>query len=156
MDSRADSLERLGAFLARVHDLTTVDSANELAELDLSFSQARILALLASTGSQLPIHVIADRMNLTLPSAGRNVDRLVRLGLAERDECTQDRRVKLVQLSARGRELADRRMDHCQRVLEALLDPLSDADHDRLLDALAPLTSDLPARGTACGPKGTS
>lgn len=156
MPTRADVLDRLGAFLARMHDLTDVDSGNELADMDLAFSQARILGLLASCDSSLAIHEIADRMRLTLPSAGRNVDRLVRLGLVERVESADDRRVKLVSLSPAGLDLVKRRMDHCRRVLEAMLDPLSAADHDRLFDALAPLTADLPARDLACGSKGTS
>jgi len=154
--NRDDVVNRLGAFLARMHDLTAVDSGNELADLDLAFSQARILGLLSCADGPLAIHAIAERMNLTLPSAGRNVDRLVRLGLAERDEKADDRRVKLVQLSAGGRDLVERRMDHCHRVLEAMLEPLSGADHDRLFEALAPLTSDLPAHDLVRGSKGTS
>lgn len=86
-------------------------------------------------------------MKLTLASAGRNVHRVVRAGLVERQESYVDRRVKLVSLSSAGVELSRRQHERGRGALQRLIAPLSDNDAQRLLEALAPLL------GEPCDPR---
>lgn len=61
------------------------------ADIDLTFSQVRMLMVLAHADAALPITRIAVRLGLTLASAGRNVDRLLHEELVERNEDVRDR-----------------------------------------------------------------
>ncbi|NEW45728.1 MarR family transcriptional regulator [Nocardia cyriacigeorgica] len=129
-----DALER---FLTGLFSASRSDSADKLVELDLSLSQARTLFVLGHDDrQQLPIHAIAERLSLSVTAAGRNVDRLVRLGLATRDESPEDRRVKLVGLSEHGREVIHDQMMCHREALDQLVERLPDDVRDDLHAAI--------------------
>ena len=56
---------------------------------------------------RLPVNTIGPIVDLTPGSISIAVDRLVAKGLVSRVESTQDRRVRIVALSARGKALID-------------------------------------------------
>ncbi|MDP9821251.1 MarR family winged helix-turn-helix transcriptional regulator [Nocardioides massiliensis] len=115
-------------------------------EIDLTFNQARTLMVLEHTAHPMPIGQIAQLLGLTLPSAGRNVDRLVRLDLVERHEDPEDRRVKLVELTAKGRELVDLKVDCHRASTTSFLADHTDEDRAALVAALRPfIRQDDPA-----------
>jgi len=70
----------------------------------LTPSKLRALDLLAEHG-ELRIGELADRLGVDDTTATRLVDRLERLGLAERGSVEGDRRATAVELSADGQEL---------------------------------------------------
>ncbi|RLV54981.1 MarR family transcriptional regulator [Aeromicrobium phragmitis] len=107
--------------------------------MDLSFSQARTLFTLAQTDGPLAIGDIAKLVSLSVAAAGRNVDQLVKLGLVERTECDQDRRVKIVALTDKGVELARAHLDAKRDSVRHMLDRLDLDQCERLSEALAPL-----------------
>lgn len=90
---------RLGRTLALRH--------SPLFTANLTMRQLHVVMLLScspsTSGRQL-----ARQLDVSLGTVTGLVDRLVRLGLADRHEDPFDRRVRRIQLTASGRELVDR------------------------------------------------
>jgi MarR family 2-MHQ and catechol resistance regulon transcriptional repressor len=70
----------------------------------LGDSDFRVLEVLLHKGA-LPVNTIGPIVNLTPSSISIAVDRLVAKGLVSRVESTEDRRVRIVTLTLRGRDL---------------------------------------------------
>lgn len=120
------------------------------ADLDLTFTQVRVMMLLAYVNQSLRISSVAARLNLTFASAGRNVDRLLHEDLVERNEDPQDRRVKLVRLTPRGQVLVSEYFAFHRQAIVDFSHRLSPADRIRLANALIPvLASDVLFRPPA-------
>lgn len=139
MDEADELYARLEEFLRRTFALVEGDAVGRLLDLDVSFSQARTIFVLAHVAEPLPISEIARRLGMSQAAAGRNVDQLVHLGIAERQESPDDRRVKLVCLSPTGLEIADQHIEHKRQAIRALSRRLPVADCRRLSAALAPI-----------------
>src|SRR6476620_4909026 len=75
-----------------------------LEETGLGLSDFAVLEALLHKGP-LPVNVIGPKVNLTPGSISVAVDRLVAKGLASRAECSQDRRVRIVALTPRGKSV---------------------------------------------------
>jgi len=129
----------LESFLQRVFSLAEADALDLLIELDLSFTQARTMFVLAHACESMPINEIAQRLGVSVAAAGRNVDQLVKLGIANRHENPDDRRVKLVSLSTRGLEVADQHVEQKRRALRGFVDRLPAATCHDLTEALRPI-----------------
>ena len=134
-----DLSDCLEEFLRRLFSLAETNAMDSLVELDISFPQARTMFVLAHIAEPVPISEIARRLGYSQAAAGRNVDQLVRLGVVERRESTDDRRVKLVSLSPRGFEIADQHIEHKRQAIRAVAERLPAADRDRLTAALRPI-----------------
>lgn len=104
------------------------ESADRLPGSALTFSQARVLLVVGTATGPLPINVIADRAGVSVATAGRHTDRLVRGGLLSRDECSTDRRVRLITTAERGREVLaahlEYRRDALRRFVRRLPEPV--------------------------------
>src|SRR5882724_3704707 len=74
----------------------------DLEESGLGDSDFRVLEVLLHKGP-LPVNVIGPKVNLTPGSISVAVDRLVAKGLVSRIECSEDRRVRIVALTPRGK-----------------------------------------------------
>jgi DNA-binding MarR family transcriptional regulator len=116
---------------------------------ELSFTQLKLMYVLANAREPLPIGRIAELTGGSLPSTGRAVDALVRHELADRSEDPDDRRVKLVQITKLGdsamREIFESRIS----ALRELLGQLTRDELAHLTGALTPLLATLPGRGEA-------
>ena len=75
-----------------------------LEESGLGLSDFAVLEVLLHKGP-LPVNVIGPKVNLTPGSISVAVDRLVAKGLVSRAESTQDRRVRIVALTSRGKSV---------------------------------------------------
>src|SRR5438477_10134685 len=84
-----------------MHAITRHALAN-LDESGLGDSDFRVLEVLLHKGP-LPVNVIGPKVNLTPGSISVAVDRLVAKGLASRAESPDDRRVRIVALTPRGK-----------------------------------------------------
>lgn len=135
-DVRDDLLACLESFFARVFSLAEGDAANLLVELDLSFTQARTMFILGHTDGPLAIGEIAKRLGLSTAATGRNVDTLVKLGILERQESPDDRRVKLVSLSDRGWQIADQQFEEKRRAVRAFVRRVPEPQAAALTSAL--------------------
>ncbi|MET0862958.1 MAG: MarR family transcriptional regulator [Nakamurella sp.] len=140
----ADPVEVLDAvekFMGQIGCAGEEAGLERLIDTDLSFSQFRSLLILSQESEPAPIHEIAEKLRLSVAATGRNLDRLVREGLVDRQEDEFDRRIKRISLSSSGRDLItgfhEQRRAHVLSFIRAL-DP--DARH-RLLAALLPINS---------------
>src|ERR1041384_6599190 len=77
-----------------------------LEETGLGLSDFAVLEALLHKGP-LPVNVIGPKVNLTPGSISVAVDRLVAKGLVSRVESSEDRRVRIVALTTRGKALID-------------------------------------------------
>lgn len=137
--SEVEFVNTLEAFLRQVACSKADSDLRSMVELDLSISQFRCLITLRQHETALPINELADLLDLTLATAGRNVDRLVAHGLVERREYPQDRRVRLVSLSEAGRKIMTEIDVTRHNALLAFARSLDPSDRDRLFAALAPI-----------------
>lgn len=74
----------------------------DLEESGLGLSDFAVLEVLLNKGP-LPVNVIGPKVNLTPGSISVAVDRLVAKGLVSRAECSEDRRIRIVALTPRGK-----------------------------------------------------
>lgn len=85
------------------------------------------------------VTALAEGLGISPASASRSVDGLVRKKLAVRVEDDEDRRVRRVALTSKGRELADRILSARLAGLEDFTASLQGVERDRLATALATL-----------------
>jgi len=127
--------------MGQIHCAGEEAGLETLIETDLSFPQFRSLLILSQESGPAPIHEVAAKLHLSVAATGRNLDRLVREGLVDRQEDEFDRRIKRISLSALGRALITG--FHQQRRSHVLnfLSGLPAADRQRLFAALLPINS---------------
>jgi DNA-binding MarR family transcriptional regulator len=123
-------------FVMRLMNLAESDGMDALVDLDLSFSQARMLFLLAKRGEPMPIHSIATALGLSYAATGRNVDQLLKLDVVERRESAEDRRVKLVSLTPAGEKLSLQHIESKRGSIKAFTADLPEDQRDNLYRAL--------------------
>lgn len=148
----ASVLSALEAFMQVLMSNVEDAGLEALTETELTFSQARTIMVLGQSGEPLPINELAGKIHLSVASAGRNVEQLVKAGLVDRVEDDADRRVKRVSLSDQGRRQIGQFISAKRgRALEILrrLDP---EDRVRLLAAFTPILAKLGAT-TTCFPE---
>ena len=133
----AGCLELLFERLVQVGEAEMMEA---LAHQDLSFTQARVLFALAN-GEPMAINELAAQLGQSVAAAGRNVDSLVRSGLVERNESPTDRRVRLVSVSVKGREVVDHHVRARRQVLSSFAEQLPEEQSERLLEALRPIVA---------------
>ncbi len=108
---------------------------SEMLALDLTFSQSIVLMTLAHRGDPPALSELASAHKLSLPTASRAVDRLVRKGLVRRVADVADRRVKRLILSPIGRRIVDDMHAARRKRLRQVLQQLSPADRTLLEQA---------------------
>jgi DNA-binding MarR family transcriptional regulator len=113
------------------------DFLPEISELDLSLTQLKGLSVLDDHADEaLSVKALAERLGLSLAATSRSVDGLVKRKLIERDEDPDDRRVRRVRLTARGRRTVERLVEIRIAALERLVESFDDEQREKLADAL--------------------
>lgn len=107
----------------------------------LSLVQLIVLTILEADGT-LPMHRLAEALDVSDASATGIIDRIERRGLVERRHGTEDRRVVLVNLTDRGAAIFHDLQQRRRARLATLVDQLAD-------DELAGLLTGLRAMRTA-------
>ena len=105
----------------------------------LSLPQFSILMQLYYRG-HCGISDIRDRFEITAAAASQLVEKLVQAGLIERTEGAEDRRVKQVQLSTKGRQLIEKGMRDRYRWMDGLSQELDHGAQEHIASALVQLT----------------
>jgi DNA-binding MarR family transcriptional regulator len=134
-------LDALETFMGQIHCAGEEAGLETLIDTDLSFSQFRSMLILSQEASAVPIHEIAEKLHLSVAATGRNLDRLVREGLVDRQEDEFDRRIKRISLSESGRSLITGFHEHRRSHVLSFLTGLPSADRQRLISALLPINS---------------
>ncbi len=78
---------------------------------------------------------ISQRFDITAPAASQLVDKLVQTGLIERIEDPDDRRVKQISLSAKGKTMIEKGLAHRYRWVDQLVKELNPADREKISEA---------------------
>jgi DNA-binding MarR family transcriptional regulator len=126
---------KLGAFLLRCLGRASGEVFRLIDESGLTFSQVKVLVELDSADEDArTVTALSDELGISPASASRAADALVRKKLATRVEDPDDRRVRRLALTARGRDLADRIISARLAGLEEFTDSLS-ADERRKLES---------------------
>jgi DNA-binding MarR family transcriptional regulator len=106
----------------------------------LSMSQLGALFRLHRSGF-CGVSNIGDHLGVTHAAASQMVDRLVQQGLLERAEDLDDRRVKKITLSPKGRKLVEESIEARRRWVEQLTDKLTVEEQESISAALVTLTA---------------
>ena len=140
IDSTSDDLfGALDELFTRLMSAGDSESIDALIELDLSFSQVRVLFVLTQRDAPIPIHEVADELRLSVAATGRNIDQLVNMGLVDRREDERDRRVKRVSLSGAGRKVTSNHIECKRGQLREFVSRVPAPDALRLVEALEPI-----------------
>src|SRR5882757_2633207 len=112
-------------------------------ESGLTFVQMKTLVTVAGDDEPSAINSVSERLGISLPSASRAVEGLVKKGFVTRVEDTVDRRVRRLVLTEEGQEVADRLITARLEGLESFVAGLSAAER-RKLDAALELLLERP------------
>ena len=112
----------------------------QVTDLDLSLGQLKLLWLLyelpAGDGGDFSVKELAEHLGISLPTASRALDPLVKRRLVARREDEDDRRIKRVRLTARGETVVARLLAARIASFEKVLALLSDSECRKLVAAL--------------------
>lgn len=100
-------------------------------ESELIDSEFRILEILLHKG-ELPVNVIGPKVGLNPGSISVAVDRLYERGLVRREEDPEDRRVRIVSLTTKGKKLVSAAFRRHAAQIEALFSVLSAEERAQL------------------------
>jgi DNA-binding MarR family transcriptional regulator len=129
---------KLGAFVLRCLGGQGGEVFRVIDDSGLTFAQMKVLVELEKADEDT-VTALSEELGISPASASRAADGLVRKKLATRIEDSQDRRVRRLALTARGRDLADRIISARVAGLEEFADSLSASERAKLeaaLDAL--------------------
>jgi len=126
LDARVPELERIATLLQRRF---LVDLLRQTSTKRLSIPQFTLLGFLGLE-SGVPMGVLAKRMGHATSATTGLVDRLEAVGLVRRQAQKGDRRQKLVEITAKGKELMARLQGELRHHLGAILTQLDEKDQD--------------------------
>ena len=136
-----DSVSRdLGSVVRHLLWSTNREFFTSLQDAGISFSQLKCLGLLAEAEEQLSLGALSEATGLSLPAISRAIDGLVQRGEAGRAEDPNDRRSKLLTVTARGRATYERLASVRAAGVRRFVEELDQAEREALahgLDALA-------------------
>ncbi len=147
-----DGLARdLYALVVFLHKDCNQDLFAAFGALEMSISQVKLLARRGDEERELTLKDAGELVGVSLPTASRMVDDLVRRGFIERHEDTHDRRMKRVSVTEHGRAVVRRLNAARLSGLASFTTTLT--DHER--QALAPALTELLVRPeiSACRPE---
>jgi DNA-binding MarR family transcriptional regulator len=128
----------LGALMRHLMLHTGGDFLNEVERLDLSITQIKVLNLLGETGAP-SLRELSDQLGLSLPGTSRAIDGLVKRGMVKRTGDPDDRRLKRLALTAKGRQVIKGLLEMRLAGLRAFVDGLEPAEREALHQGLQPL-----------------
>lgn len=99
-------IERVWGDYMKVSHINGMGDANAWAKLDLTMQQMKVIMMLEHRGD-VPVSVLAESLNVSLPNMTGIVDRLVQNDLVERIPSSQDRRVILLRSTKKSKEIFD-------------------------------------------------
>jgi DNA-binding MarR family transcriptional regulator len=108
-------------------------------QLDLSFSQTKIVMSFAWREGPHSVKAIADDHGMSLPAASRAIDGLLKRGLVTRTEDPTDRRVKQIALTDEGRRITQRLVELRVAGIQDFVASLDESRRRELAAVLEPI-----------------
>jgi DNA-binding MarR family transcriptional regulator len=130
--------DAMGVLTAHLNRCGSPDLIRFMADVDLSFTQVKMILLLEDRG-ELSVKDVAEALNLSLPAASRAIDGLAQRGLVDRREDEHDRRSKLVSLRPGGRQIGEAMIARRQETYQTFAAELPEAEREALHAALLPI-----------------
>jgi len=136
------SQETAARISALLRHLFLYDRGNQLRVIEesgLSMTQCKVLLEMAGLGQAVEARQVGDlaeTFGASVPSMSRAVDGLVRARLATRVEDPDDRRARLVAITAKGKQLVDTLLVVRQAGMEAFAETLTAAQRRKLDSAI--------------------
>jgi DNA-binding MarR family transcriptional regulator len=149
---------RLGAFLRHIFIFSGGEHLRKMEESGLTLTQVKALLMLAGPEGEEPYagRDIAERLQVSLASVSRAVDGLVRKRLVSRVEDPEDRRVRRLTITDKGRRLAGEIVAARMADMEAFAASLTPAQRRKLDSALEALLDSEEIRAAAKELKGVN
>lgn len=133
-----------GGFIKQLHDDFEKQANNLLRAQGLTMAQFGVLVELSLTAEkQMPLKALERRLHVAQSTAAGIVVRLEQKGLVESLGDAEDRRIKLVRITAKGEEYFLRADQDMARTEEWLLSALTDQEQNTLYGLLEKLCSTL-------------
>ena len=133
----ADDLAlKLGALILRCMGPQGGEVLRVIDESGLSFAQMKVVVELQTPEEQHTVSSLAEHIGISVASASRAAEGMVRKKLVTRVEDPDDRRVKRLALTARGQQLADRIISARLASLEEFTSSLEGTERQKLESAL--------------------
>jgi DNA-binding MarR family transcriptional regulator len=133
---RDDLALKLGALILRCMGPRGGEVLRVIDESGLSFAQMKVLVELQAPDEGDTVSSLAEHIGISVASASRAADGMVRKKLVTRVEDPDDRRVKRLALTARGKDLADRIISARLASLEEFTGSLEAGERRKLESAL--------------------
>jgi MarR family 2-MHQ and catechol resistance regulon transcriptional repressor len=133
-DSKSDGVH-LWLVLMKAYQSISAYAMHTLRDSGLGDSDFRVLEVLLHKGP-LPVNVLGPKVFLTPGSISVAVDRLHSRGLVTRNESDSDRRVRIVDLTAKGRVLIEQVFAAHAGEIEALMQVLDPEERRKVTKAL--------------------
>jgi len=127
---------KLGAVILRCMGPQGGEVLRVIDESGLSFAQMKSLVELQAPDEQHTVSSLAEHIGISVASASRAAEEMVRKKLVTRVEDPNDRRVKRLTLTAKGRQLADRIISARLASLEEFTGSLEATERQKLESAL--------------------
>lgn len=136
-DEAQETAARLSALLRHLFLYDRGNLLRVIEESGLTMTQCKALLELGGLGEATEVRQVSDlaeTFGVSVPSMSRAVDGLVKKRLATRVEDAEDRRVRRIAITARGKQLVDTLLVVRQAGMEAFAESLTAAQR-RKLDA---------------------
>ena len=134
--------------LWKAFDALQAHALENIHSLGLGLSDFGVLEVLLHKGP-LPVNALGQKIRLTSGSISVAIDRLEKKGLVERKDYPDDRRARIVHLTAEGRKLIERAFAEHAAAMEHAASGLSPAERT----AAIRLLKKLGARAAVLQPK---
>jgi DNA-binding MarR family transcriptional regulator len=128
-------LDDLKRWSELTNHLSIRDFKKFMDQSSLSTSQVQALMRL-HFGGEIAISELGDGLGISSPAASQMVDRLVQMGLVERTEHPQDRRIKRLAITSQGDALVCQGMDAQWKWMETLAAALAPDEQQTISQAL--------------------
>ncbi len=120
--------------------LKSIILLNKEIESYFSMSSARILTLLAFTEKKImQMNELSEAVSLNTSTSTRMIDSLVKEGIAERGQDQFDRRLVVVRLTKKGKNLTKEIKDFRDKYFESIKDKVKDNGKEEMILSLKTL-----------------
>ncbi len=133
-----DYAARMSDMVLRLFELCQERQIHFASQYGIRVAEFRCLRTLLRK-DHVPVKDLANGMHLTPGRLTRIVDELKKEGLVDRIEPDSDRRMKIISLTEKGRELAERMESEYQKMHAEILSYLDTPSLDPVLDILQKL-----------------
>jgi DNA-binding MarR family transcriptional regulator len=153
---KVNSSQHLAQLIARfseaIHRRSSRESISVMHQSGLTMPQLIVLYILIRAGMQ-SVSSLSGKIRLSLAATSQLVDRLVRTGLVTRTEGKTDRRVRIVKITVRGRQLVAKLERVRSEELAEGIGALPEALQQNLTHAMEAVVTALERLLPASGPR---